>query len=186
MKLLLAISILFSVQASDPGTLDKFAKTQSGFYNIDTNPKVKLLATAIGNYQLHSLKSELALKSKKEHSATDSEGRTLYSRINICKYDFETEEKCLQAQDSLLNNFPGDPGTVKRGVDQGQKITPSIIVFGSKSIVIAITACESADQKWTVFKKDLVKAFAGETDQIIVADCGKLYWSDKAKILASK
>ena len=98
------------------------------------------------------------------------------------QFDFGTIEKRKQATDSLLNCFPNDCARIKRQIDQGLKITPSIWIFTDKTIYIARTACEQVDEKWTDFKRGFVTSFAGNDSEIIVSECGKLTWKTKEEV----
>ncbi len=122
---------------------------------------------------------------QESHSNKNSYNKTVYTRIQMWQFDFETKEKCKQAIDSLFNCFPNNCAKIKRQVDQGVKITPSIWIFTDKKIVIAKTACEQVDQKWTEFKKEFVEYFANNETEIIVTECGKLIWTTKDKIITT-
>ena len=186
MKLLsiFLILLLASAQVKTPSALDDFAKAQSAIYSIDTKAELKGYAGAVTRLNLHSSESKIALKSRKAFSVTLGDGRTMYSRIELYKYEFDTKEKCLQAGNALLACFPNDCQKIIRGADGSAKITPSVVIFGSQTIVIAVTNCESADEKWADLKKEFVKAFAQETDELIETGCGGLKWTTKEKIVS--
>ena len=144
--------------------------------------KTGYFVNSIENHQFHDRKLEIAINDKESHSNKNSYGKTVYTRIQMWQFDFDTNEKRKQASDSLLNCFPNDCAKVKRQVDQGIKITPSIWVFTDKSIFIAQTACEQVDKKWTEFKSEFADEFADNESEIIVTECGKLTWTTKEKI----
>lgn len=168
-------------QSEQEKTILNFVSTQNDFEVIQTF-KTGAFVNSFANHMLHDRKLEIAIKAKKSHSNKNSYDKSVYTRIQIWQFDFETNEKREQATDSLLNCFPNDCAKVKRQIDQGIKITPSIWVFTDKTIYIAQTACEQVDEKWTEFKKEFTDTFAYNDSEIIVTECGNLTWTTKEKI----
>ena len=184
MKILITIltfSLLTAFQDGQEKTILNFAKDQTDFEIIQTF-KTGAFVNSFANEMLHERKLEIALKARKSHSNKKSYDKTVYTRIQMWQFDFETKEKQNQATDSLLNCFPNDCAKIKRQIDQGIKITPSIWIFTDKTIYIAQTACEQVDEKWTDFKIEFSDTFAGNDSEIIVTECGKLTWTTKEKI----
>ena len=178
---ILTFSLLTAFQGGEENTVLNFASDQTEFEIIQTF-KTGYFVNSIENQDLHEKKFEIAIKAKKSHSNKNSYDKTVYTRIQMWQFDFETTEKRIQATDSLLKCFPNDCAKIRRQVDQGIKITPSIWIFADKSIYIARTACEQVDEKWTDFKKYFSESFANNETQIIVTECGKLTWATKEKL----
>jgi len=182
---ILIFGLLTAFQVERDEDLGEFITTQLDDFEIIQTYKTEYFVNSIENYGFHNKKSEIAIKAKESHSNKNSYNKTVYTRIQMWQFDFETKEKCKQAIDSLFNCFPNDCAKIKRQVDQGIKITPSIWIFTDKKIVIANTACEQVDQKWTEFKKEFVEYFANNETEIIVTECGKLTWTTKEKIITT-
>lgn len=178
---ILTFSLLTAFQDRQEKTILNFANDQTKFEIIQTF-KTGAFVNSFANEMLHTRKLEIALKAKNSHSNKNSYDKTVYTRIQIWQFDFETTEKRKQATDSLLNCFPNDCAKIKRQIDQGVKITPSIWVFTDKEIFIAQTACEQVDDKWTDFKREFTDVFSESNSEIIVTECGKLTWTTKEKI----
>jgi len=178
---ILIFSFLTAFQDRQEKTILNFAKDQTDFEIIQTI-KSGAFVNSFANEMLHDRKWDIALKAKKSHSNKNSYDKTVYTRIQMWQFDFETKEKRKQANDLLLNCFPNDCAKIKKHTDQGIKITPSIWIFTDKSIYIAQTACEQVDHKWNEFKREFSDTFADKESEIIVTECGKLTWTTKEKI----
>lgn len=178
---ILTFSLLTAFQDGQEKSILNFANDQTKFEIIQTF-KTGAFVNSFANEMLHDRKLEIALKAKKSHSNKNSYDKTVYTRIQMWQFDFETKEKRIQATDSLLNCFPNDCANIKRQIDQGVKITPSIWIFNDKGIYVAQTACEQVDDKWTDFKSEFTNTFADDNSEIIVTECGKLTWTTKEKI----
>lgn len=171
-----------SFQSVQEITIEQFAQFQHEEYKIITPDKSKYLTHLLDRLQLHSKKIEVAMKAKKAHSNKNSYDKTVYTRIHIWQFDFDTTEKRLQATDSLLSCFPSECVEINPQTSKTIKITPSIWIFTDQSIFIAKTACEQVDQKWTNFKSEFADTFAAKDSAIIVTECGKLTWTTKEKL----
>ncbi len=178
---ILTFSLLTAFQNGQKKTILNFASDQTQFEIIQTF-KTGVFVNSFANEMLHNRKLEIAIKAKKSHSNRNSYDKTVYTRIQMWQFDFETKDKREQATDSLLNCFPNDCAKIKRQINQGIKITPSIWIFTDKTIYIAQTACEQVDEKWTDFKSGFSETFADKDSDIIVTECGKLTWTTKEKI----
>jgi hypothetical protein len=181
--IILIFRLLTSFNAGQKKTITEFAQTQLDRFKIEQTFKTGYFVNSIENQNLHIKKSEIALKSIALHSNKNSSDKKVYTRIQLWQFDFETNDKCKRATDSLLNCFPNDCFKIKGQIDQGIKITPSIWIITDKNIYVAKTACEQVDEKWTNFIKDFSESFADDDSEIIVAECGKLKWTtiDKMK-----
>ncbi|ARN71169.1 hypothetical protein BST91_05645 [Nonlabens tegetincola] len=178
---ILTFSLLTAFQDGQEKTILNFANYQTEFEIIKTF-KTGYFVNSLENQQLHDQIFEIAIKAKKSHSNKNSYDKTVYTRIQMWQFDFETKEKRNQATDSLLNCFPNDCAKIKRQIEKGIKITPSIWIFTDKTIYIAKTACEQVDEKWTEFKREFSESLADNYSDIIVTECGKLTWTTKEKI----
>jgi len=164
-------------------TILDFAETQlDDFEIIKTSKKGYDFVWRIEKHQLHNNKIEITLKAKNSHSNQNSYNKTIYSRIQMWQFEFETTEKCKQTIDSLLNCF-SDGCSIKRQVNQTAKTTPSIWILDKKRIIIAETSCEHVDEKWNNFKRDFAKTFADVDTEIIVTECGYLTWKKKEEVI---
>ncbi|PWJ33245.1 hypothetical protein BC781_1147 [Sediminitomix flava] len=177
----MTFSLLTAFHNRQEKTILNFASEQTDF-EILQSFKAGYFVNSIENHELHDKKYEIAIKAKKSHSNKNSYDKTVYTRIQMWQFDFGTTEKRIQATDSLLNCFPNDCAKIKRQIDQGLKITPSIWIIEDKTIYIARTACEQVDDKWTEFKGEFADSFADNSTEIIVTECGKLTWTTKEKI----
>ncbi|MFT7234064.1 MAG: hypothetical protein ACI8TA_003293 [Cyclobacteriaceae bacterium] len=175
---MLTIVFLLAFQSGPESTILNFTSTQTNFEIIQTF-KSGAFVNSFANEMLHDRKLEIAIKAKNPHSNKNSYDKTVYTRIQMWQFDFETKEKCKQATDSLLRCFPSDCAKIKRQIDRGLKITPSIWILTDDKIFIARTACEQVDKKWTDFKREFVAKFADRESEIIVTQCGKLTWTTK-------
>lgn len=180
--IILTLGLLTSFNFGQKMTIIEFAQTQLDLFKIEQTFKTGYFVNSVENQNLHIKKSEIALKAIKLHSNKNSYDKKVYTRIQMWQFDFETNDKCKQVSDSLLNCFPNDCFKIKRQIDQGIKITPSIWIITDKTIYIAKTACEQVDEKWTNFKADFVESFADNDSEIIITECGKLTWTTKEKI----
>lgn len=178
---ILTFSLLTALQIAEEKTILSFANDQTEFEIIQTF-KTGAFVSSFTKEMLHERKLEIAIKAKKSHSNKNSYDKTVYTRIQMWQFDFDSKEKRIQATDSLLNCFPNDCAKIKRQTNQGLKITPSIWVFTDKTIYIARTACEQVDGKWNEFKIEFAETFASNRTDIIITECGKLSWTTKEKI----
>ena len=167
-------------------TILDFAKTQLADFEIIKTAEKGLNVDIPRFSNFNNKKIEVTLKAKKSHSNKNSYNKTVYTRIKMEQFEFETKEICKQAMDSLLNCFPYDCFKIERYVNQGVKMTPSVWIFNEQRIIIAQTACEQVDEKWTKFKKKFVNTFANSDTEIIVTECGYLTWKTKEEILNEK
>lgn len=181
MNFYLILCLLFKLSIQNDA-LEKFVKTQEKTYQKIAIEEDEIFTHSIDDKNLFSSKSHFLIKAKNSHSNKASYNLTVYTRINLWKYDFETKEKCKQAQDSLLNSFPNHGAPIKRNVNISYKITPSIFIFNEKSICIAKTNCEQVDEKWPVFLKEFSNAFSDKDAEIIKAECGKITWVKKEQL----
>lgn len=151
-------------------------------YDIVDSSKSDRFVLSIERSDLFSYSNSISLKAKKPHSNSNSYDKTVYSRIKLWDYDFDSKEKCKQAIDYLLDCFPNDCARIEKNKDQGIKVTPSIWILNDKKIYVAKTACEHVDYKWTDFMTKFVETFADSDSEIIVTECGKLTWKTKEQI----
>jgi hypothetical protein len=189
MKFLTAILstvLLATFQVRAEKTISDFAQTQLDNFRIIQPFEGFNFVAYIENQEVHNNKIELTLKAKKAHSNENSYGQRVYTRIRIWQLDFETNEKCEQTIESLLNCFPIDCFKIKRQVNQTAHIAQSIWILDKKRIIVAGTACEQVDKKWINLKRDLVKEFADSDTEIIVTECGKLTWKTKDEIMKNR
>jgi hypothetical protein len=187
MKTLIAIllTLLSAFQVRAEKTISDFVQAQLGNFRIIQTEEKRIYVYSIENQNFHNNKIEFTLKAKKAHF-NKSYGGNITTQIQIWQFDFETNEKCKQAVDSLLNCFPIDCFQIKRQVNEGVKIAQSIWILGKKRIIAAQTACEQVDEKWINFKRDLVKEFADSDTEIIVTECGRLTWKTKDEIIKNR
>jgi len=167
-------------------TIFDFAGTQFDNFQPTKSVRVSFLDYSIENQKLYNNKIEISLIARKAHSNKNSYNKPVYTRIRIWQFEFETEEKCTQTIDSLLNCFPNDCAKIQKQVNQGIKITPSIWIFDKKRMLIAETSCTEIDEKWINFQRDFVEKFADSTSEIIVTECGYLTWKTKDEIVNEK
>ena len=180
--IILALGLLTSFNVGQKMTIIEFAQTQLDLFKIEQTFKTGYFVNSVENQNLHIKKNEIALKAINLHSNKNSYDKKVYTRIQMWQFDFETNDKCKQVSDSLLNCFPNDCFKIKKQIDQGIKITPSIWIITDKTIYVAKTACEQVDEKWTNFIADFVESFADNDSEIIITECGKLTWTTKDKI----
>jgi len=113
----------------------------------------------------------ITLKSKK--SFKNKYDQTVFQRLFLGFYQYETEEQCSSALDSLLNCFGTGCGKIKWGdTIEAFKITPTVYLINDKTIITCKIFCEQENNFWTTFKHDLITTFANETSRIIDAGCG--------------
>ena len=170
---ILTLNLFSAFQVTKETTIKDFVSTQHDFEVIQNSKKERFVNTLL-NQKLHNEKYEVHLKAKRPHSNKNSYDKTVYTRIQIWQFKFETPEKRKQATDSLFTCFPFDCANIKSQVNQGIKITPSIWIFKDKAIYIANTNCEQVDEKWKNFKIAFSETFAENDSEIIVTECGKL------------
>ena len=180
---ILTLGLLTSIQIVQDRRIDQFVNSQLDEFEIIRTFKTGYFVNSIENYRLHTNKLEIAIKAKKHHLNSNDSGKKVYTQIQLWQFDFDTNQKCVQVVDSLLNCFPYDCTKIRRQVDLRIKIAPSIWILGNKSIYIAKTSCEQVDEKWIDFKKNFADTFADEDTAIIVADCGKITWTTKERIV---
>lgn len=103
--IILAFGILTSFNIGQKMTIFEFALTQFDLFRIEQTYKTGYFVNFIENQNLHLKKSEIALKAFNLHSNKNSYDKKVYTRIQMWQFDFETNEKCKQVSDSLLNCF---------------------------------------------------------------------------------
>lgn len=115
--------------------------------------------------------STITLKSRT--SFRNKYDQTVYQRLYLGFYQYETENQCLNALDSLLNCFGTDCGQVKWGENgTSLKTSPAIYLINQKEIIVCKIHCEHANDFWTSFKNDLVIIFGNRASGIIETGCG--------------
>ena len=116
-------------------------------------------------------KKKVTLKSKT--SFVNNYKQTVYQRLYLSFYQYETDKQCTAALDSLMNCFGGDCGKLKWGVSgQSAKTIPCIYLISEKEIVACHINCEHQNDFWTKFKHDLEITFGNGTSAIIESGCG--------------
>ena len=100
-------------------------------------------------------------------------GQTVYQRLFLGFYQYDSGKQCSAALDSLLNCFGTDCGKLKWG-DNGKslKTTPTIYLINEREIIVCKIHCEHTNDFWTTFKNDLTTTFGNGTSGIIEAGCG--------------
>ena len=113
----------------------------------------------------------LTLKNKKTFK--NHYDQTVKQRLYLGFHDFETEEKCNQAFDTLMKCLGTDCQTVNWGDEKtGLKTTPFIYLKTEKQIVFCKISCEHINDFWEDIKRLLEEDFKTEEYKIITADCG--------------
>jgi hypothetical protein len=112
-----------------------------------------------------TLKSKTAFKNKYD--------QTVYQRLFLGFYQYDTDKQCSAALDSLLNCIGTDCGKLKWG-DKGKslKTTPTIYLINEREIIVCKIYCEHTNDFWTTFKNDLTTTFTNTTFGIIDLGCG--------------
>ena len=158
--------------ADFPASVDNFLKKYSADFSVVSE-------TYLGNngndfildktettwYKSVTLKNKKSFKSKYN--------QTVYQRLFLGFYQYDTEEQCSAALDSLLNCFGTDCGKIKWGDDvKAIKTTPIVYLINEKTIIFCKIHCEHTDNFWTTFKHDLIMTFGNGASGIIEAGCG--------------
>lgn len=112
-----------------------------------------------------TLKHKTAFKNKYD--------QTVYQRLFLGFYQYDTDKQCSAALDSLLNCFGTDCGKINWG-DNGKslKTTPTIYLINEREIIVCKIHCEHTNDFWTTFKHDLTMTFGNGTSGIIDSGCG--------------
>ncbi|MFM9947251.1 MAG: hypothetical protein ACKV1O_04875 [Saprospiraceae bacterium] len=110
---------------------------------------------------------------KRKTAFKNEYGQTVYQRLFLGFYQYDTDKQCAAALDSLLNCFGTDCGKIKWG-DNGIKLktTPILYLKNEKEIIVCKIKCEHSNDFWTTFKHDLTATFCNGTSGIIDAGCG--------------
>ena len=110
---------------------------------------------------------------KRKTSFKNKYNQTVYQRLFLGFYQYDTDKQCSAALDSLLNCFGTDCGKLKWG-DNGKslKTTPSIYLIKSREIIVCKIHCEHINDFWTTFKNDLTTTLGHGEFGIIEAGCG--------------
>jgi hypothetical protein len=165
--------------------LNFFVKTQSK-YKIDNERELSPLVWKLKKIETHNESQVLFIKALKTHSNKNSYNKNVFSRIELSKFIYSNDSTFSYAQNELLKCFPNDCFKINQGENKSIKITPSIIIFGSNTITTALTSCEHVDEKWNSFLIDFVNFYANDSDEIILNECGMLYWHNKQSLLNTK
>src|SRR5690554_5001750 len=113
----------------------------------------------------------LTMKSKKTFK--NHYDQKVKQRLYFGFHDFETEEKCNQAFDTLMKCLGTDCQTVNWGDEKtGLKTTPFIYLKTEKQIVFCKISCEHKNDFWEDIKRLLEEDFKTGKYKIITADCG--------------
>lgn len=99
--------------------------------------------------------------------------QTVYQRLFLGYYQYETDQQCSAALDSLLNCFGTDCDQLKWG-DNGKKLksTPTYYLINEREIIVCKIHCVHTNAFWTTFKHDLAMTFGSGSSGIIETDCG--------------
>lgn len=99
--------------------------------------------------------------------------QTVYQRLNLSFYQYDTNAKCTAALDSLLNCFGGECCKLNWGDSaQSAKSIPCIYIINETEIVACHINCEHQNDFWTKFKHDLEMTFRDGASAIIESGCG--------------
>lgn len=113
----------------------------------------------------------LTLKNKKTFK--NHYGQTVKQRLYMGFHDYETEENCNQAFDTLMKCLGTDCQTVNWGDEKtGLKTTPFIYLKTEKQIVFCKISCEHKNDFWEDIKRLLEEGFKTGKYKIITTDCG--------------
>jgi hypothetical protein len=181
---ILSFLLVTTIFTSD-NDLKSFAKTQL-HYKIDVERESSPLLWKLKKIGKHKEIHTLHLKALNPHSNKNSYNKSVFSRIELSEFIYSNDSAFTYTQNELLKCFPNDCFNIKKGESKSIKITPSIIIFGSNKITTALTSCEHVDEKWIRFLSDFVNFYANDSDEIILNECGKLYWHNKQSILNTK
>lgn len=99
--------------------------------------------------------------------------QTVYQRLYLGFYQFNSQKDCNAALDSLLNCFGTDCQKIKRG-ENGQlvKTSPVFYLLNENQIIVCHIACEHKNEFWKTFTYDLKMNFGNEGSFTIYSDCG--------------
>lgn len=113
----------------------------------------------------------ITLKSKT--SFKNHYNQTIYQRIFLGFYEYETEKLCSAAKDSLLTCLGNDCEKLSWG-DSGKslKTPPFNYLINEKEIIVCKISCEHKNDFWTTFKHDMNLTFGNGASGIIEAECG--------------
>jgi hypothetical protein len=104
------------------------------------------------------------------------------TRVDI--YFYQYQDTVLSNKDylSFLKCFPTDCVKIIKGENRKAfKTIPSIVIKNPKSIVIAVTGCNSKNtQLWTEIREELFDKFSCDLSEVFTTECGgKLKWMKK-------
>lgn len=164
---------LFAFTNNTTNTIVDFAKKENDNYSIVKTFKPSNYTSLIDNHNLHFDKKEILIKAKNTKANTSSLGMGIYAKINLWQYSFQTKEKRMQVQDSLLKCFPPKCTNIKK-TETALESHPAIYIFCDTIIYIAKTSCEQKNKEWDDLQFKMVDEFAKENDSILTADCEKI------------
>lgn len=88
-------------------------------------------------------------------------------------YEYASTVQCDSAFHALLDCFPNDCAKVKENVDMSSlKITPTLVIVNSTTIVIASAYCYDAEGDWDAVWNKVYDNFSKDGSKIILTGCG--------------
>ncbi len=112
-----------------------------------------------------TLKSKVTIQNKYKQPS--------YERLYLAFYKFEDQKQCTAAMDTLLNCFGGDCFKIKWGVTgQTAKTTPCLYIFNETEIISCHISCETENEFWPKFKRDLEVHFSHGAYKVLEAGSG--------------
>ncbi len=113
----------------------------------------------------------LTLKSKRTFK--NHYDQKVKQRLYFGFHDYETEEKCNKAFDTLMKCLGTDCQPINWGDEKtGLKTTPFIYLKSERQIVFCIISCEHKNDFWEHIKQLIEGDFKTGKYKIITADCG--------------
>jgi hypothetical protein len=155
-----------------PESVDSFIKKYSAdFSEVPQTHNLESNDFVLDNKVITTWNKTVTLKRKK--SFKNKYDQTVYQRLFLGFYQYDTEKQCSAALDSLLNCFGTDCCKIKWGDNiKGFKTTPRVYLINEKTIITCKIYCEHVDNFWITFKHDLIMTFGNESSIIIDAGCG--------------
>lgn len=127
----------------------------------------------------HSWTKKQTLKCNK--SFINKYQQTSYQRLFFAFYQYNTEQNCKTAFDTLINHFPGDGYKIKQGTNiKALKTIPAIYLINKTVIITCHIYCEQLQDNWSSIQKDIIDTFGDTPSIIITTGCsGPLEWKTK-------
>ncbi len=187
MRLLQVLLFSFIVNACLAQTnesSEKFLSTHSNKYTQEElNENTQYFRLLLPLRKMASSTKAVELKAKQTHSSKISRFQERNQRIGFYAFEYPNKKVCQLAVDSLLQCFPNFCIAVERGKPANGQITPSVYIINDKTVYCMETFCEDVNDQWQEMIKKFVSTFAAKGSTIILAECGKLEWTTKDKLL---